>query len=54
VNLPGSMTADNWSYRLDTLSEELATADHTRHAARVLAMLTTAGNRWTEQPGEGE
>jgi len=53
VNLPGSMTADNWSYRLDTLSEALTTAERTREAARVLALLTAAGNRWSEQPGAG-
>ena len=45
INLPGSMTAANWSYRLDTPSEQLATADHTRGAARALATLTAAGKR---------
>jgi 4-alpha-glucanotransferase len=45
INLPGSMTADNWSYRLDVPSEQLTTADHTAHAAKVLGMLTAAGKR---------
>ncbi|HVE86647.1 MAG TPA: 4-alpha-glucanotransferase [Myxococcales bacterium] len=45
INLPGSMDASNWSYRLDTPSEELTTAENTRHAARMLAALTEAGKR---------
>jgi 4-alpha-glucanotransferase len=45
VNLPGSMTAANWSYRLDVSSEQLTTAAHTAYAAKVLAALTKAGKR---------
>lgn len=45
INLPGSMIAENWSYRLDTLSEELTAAERTKQAARMLATLTAAGDR---------
>ncbi len=45
VNLPGSMTDANWSYRIAQPQEELMTRDETRRGAERLARLTAEGGR---------
>jgi 4-alpha-glucanotransferase len=45
INLPGSMSDANWSYRIDTPVEALLADGRTRSAAEWLARLTDAGGR---------
>ncbi|MHB8878094.1 MAG: 4-alpha-glucanotransferase [Myxococcaceae bacterium] len=45
VNLPGSMTDQNWAYRIDCPNEELLRREDTLRAADLMARLTVATNR---------
>ncbi len=45
VNLPGSLSDDNWSYRIEQSVEELLQREETRKAAELMARLTEAGRR---------
>jgi 4-alpha-glucanotransferase len=45
INLPGSMSDANWSYRISQSVEELLTTEQTRAAAEQLAHLTQAARR---------
>ncbi|MFZ5470360.1 MAG: 4-alpha-glucanotransferase [Myxococcota bacterium] len=45
INLPGSMTDANWSYRIDQVVEELLVREETRAAAARLARITEAAGR---------
>lgn len=45
VNLPGSMIAANWAYRIEQTNEELLQVEETRKAAELLGSLTQASRR---------
>ncbi len=45
VNLPGSMSSDNWAYRIDQSADELLVRDESRQAAELLARISEAAGR---------
>src|SRR5262249_59894412 len=45
VNLPGSISSENWAYRMDQSVEELPVRDESRRAGELLARLSEAAGR---------
>lgn len=45
INLPGTMTDSNWSYRMEQPVEELLTRDETRRAAEMMSWLVDVNSR---------
>src|SRR5262249_61665176 len=45
VNLPGSMSSDNWAYRIEQSVDELLVREESRQAAELLARLSEAAGR---------
>ena len=46
INLPGSMSDANWSYRVEQHSDELLSHPQTKQAAQLLARLTERSGRY--------
>ena len=45
INLPGTISSDNWAYRIDQSVDELLVRDESRQAAELLARLSEAAGR---------